>query len=95
MKRILSIIGVSAVVLIPVVAMAHNVGHLFLSDGTCVQIGSSREAPLVGQDKDQLDLIPSTPQDEYGASFAGVARDNLIFPGPCPAPPPLAVNVQE
>lgn len=75
----------------PVTAIAHNLGHLFLPDGTCLEIGSSREAPLVGPDGEQLDLIPETPlpRDEYGVSFVGAARDNLIFPGGCPvqAPP--------
>ena len=73
----------------PVTAIAHNVGHLFLPDGTCLEIGSAREAPLVGPDKEQLDLIPGTPlpRDEYGVSFVGAAGDNLIFPGGCPVQP--------
>jgi hypothetical protein len=73
----------------PAVAIAHNLGHLFLPDGRCLEIGSGREAPLVGPDKEQLDLIPGTPlpRDEYGVSFVGAARDNLIFPGACPVQP--------
>jgi hypothetical protein len=73
----------------PLPAIAHNLGHLFLPDGTCLEIASGREAPLVGRDKEQLDLIPETPlpRDEYGVSFVGAARDNLIFPGGCPVQP--------
>jgi hypothetical protein len=79
-------------VFVPMTAVAHNLAHLFLPDGTCVELGSGREAPFVGPDKEQLDLIPGTPlpRDEYGVSFVGVAEDNLIFPGACPLQPPPA-----
>ena len=92
MKRLLVVFaGLVAVVLIPVVVHAHNAGHLFLPDGSCVQIGSFKEAPSVGQDGEQLDLVPATPMDEFGVSFVGVTRDTPIFPGGCPASSP-AVN---
>ena len=70
----------------PGAAIAHNLAHLFLPDGTCLEIASAREAPLVGPDKEQLDLVPGTPlpRDEYGVSFVGAVGDNLIFPGACP-----------
>lgn len=29
-------------------ATAHNVGHFLLSDGSCPEIGSFKDAPLVG-----------------------------------------------
>ena len=92
MNRVVAFVGLSALILAPVVANAHNAGHLFLPDGSCVELGSFKEAPLVGPDNEQLDLIPTTRQDEYGVSFVGVAGDNLIFPGPCPAPPPTATT---
>jgi hypothetical protein len=79
-------------IFIPVTAVAHNLAHLFLPDGTCIELGSGREAPFVGPEKEQLDLILETPlpRDEYGVSFVGVARDNIIFAGACPVQPPTA-----
>lgn len=68
-------------------AQAHNAGHFFLPDGTCHAIGSFNDAPLVGADRTQLDLIPETPTtpfDEYGASFAAFQGNTPIFPGGCP-----------
>ena len=66
-------------------AGAHNAGHFFLPDGTCQQVGSFLPAPLVGRDKSQLDLIPATPQDEYGTSFAAFQGNTPLLPGGCPA----------
>lgn len=66
-------------------AAAHNAGHLTLPDGTCHEVGSFRHGPLVGADRTRLDLIPATPMDEYGASFAAFQGNNPILPGPCPA----------
>ena len=95
MKRLLAIsAGVLTLALMPLGVSAHNAGHLFLPDGTCVELGSNREAPLVGNDKDPLDLIPATPRDEYGVSFVGVSKDTPIFPGACPAPAPAADSGQ-
>jgi hypothetical protein len=77
-----------AVVALPAVAAAHNVGHVFLPDGTCLEVGSAREAPFVGQDRTQLDLVPGTPnppRDEYGTSFVGYWGNTPILPGRCPA----------
>ena len=72
---------------LPGPATAHNVGHISLPDGRCLALGSAREAPLVGQDRTQLDLVPSTPlpRDEYGVSFVGFWGNTSIRPGPCPA----------
>ena len=88
MKRILILAAILALILIPVVAMAHNAGHIFLPNGACLEIGSFREAPSVGPDGEQLDLLPDTPRDEFGVSFVGVDKDTPIFPGPCPAQAP-------
>ena len=90
MKRaVVVFVGLLAVILFPVVATAHNAGHLFLSDGTCVELGSFREAPIVGPDGTPLDLVPETPRDEFGVSFVGVGLSGQtpIFPGGCPAAP--------
>lgn len=68
-------------------AGAHNAGHFFLPDGSCHAIGSFRDAPTVGPDGHQLDLIPETPTtpfDEYGASFAAFQGGTPILPGGCP-----------
>ena len=86
MKRVFVVFaGLLAVMALPMVASAHNVGHIFLPDGTCMLIGSFREAPLVGQDRTQLDLAPETPNppfDEIGVSFVGHNGGTPIFPGP-------------
>jgi hypothetical protein len=79
-----------AVVAMPMIAAAHNLGHLSLPDGTCMEIGSGKEAPLVGPDHTQLDLIPRTPNppfDEYGVSFVGASGNTPIRPGRCPVAP--------
>ena len=78
------LIGVLAA---PVVANAHNLGHIFLPDGTCQEMGSGKDGPLVGQDRTKLDLVPETPnppRDEYGTSFVGFWGQTPIFPGRCP-----------
>jgi len=72
---------------LPALAAAHNLGHVFLPDGTCVEVGSAREAPLVGKDRAQLDLVPGTPnppRDEYGTSFVGYWGNTPVLPGRCP-----------
>lgn len=72
---------------LPGAAEAHNVGHIFRPDGTCQEVGSVKEAPLVGADRTQLDLVPETanpPRDEYGTSFVGYWGRTPIFPGRCP-----------
>jgi hypothetical protein len=72
---------------LPVAVNAQNVGHIFLPDGTCQKVGSVKEAPLVGADRTQIDLVPETanpPRDEYGTSFVGFWGRTPIFPGRCP-----------
>ena len=66
--------------------------HLIRPDGTCVNVGSSKDAPIVGAGNPnqspgfnpagQLDLIPG-PGDQYGARFAA-DHSPRILPGPCP-----------
>lgn len=89
MKRAVLIVASGfAFIVMPVVAAAHNAGHLTLPDGTCHEVGSFREAPRVGPDRTQLDLVPTTPNppfDEYGVSFVGHGGQTPISPGACPA----------
>jgi hypothetical protein len=84
MKRVIVVCaGLLAVLALPMVATAHNAGHIFLPDGTCLVIGSLRDAPLVGQERTQLDLAPETPNppfDEIGVSFVGHDGQTPIFP---------------
>jgi hypothetical protein len=96
MKKALGVIGAMGLILTPMVAMAHNAGHFTLPDGTCRQVGSSREAPLVGPDRTQLDLVPQTPlpRDEYGTSFVGFGGGTPLLPGPCPAVQPAAASAE-
>jgi len=81
---------------LPAVAAAHNVGHVFLPDGACLEVGSVKEAPLVGKDRTQLDLVPGTanpPRDEYGTSFVGYWGNTPILPGRCPVATGTASSV--
>ncbi len=60
-------------------ASAHNRAHIILPNGDCVLIGSLKSV-FPGPDKTtELDLVPSTPQDEIGTSF--VARMALLGQG--------------
>jgi len=69
----------------PGVAIAHNAGHIFRPDGSCLELGSFKHAPLVGADRTRLDLVPQTPRDEFGVSFVGYWDTTPTYPGPCPA----------
>ena len=79
--------GALAIVALPIIATAHNAGHIFLPDGSCQNLASGRHGPLVGQDKTPLDLMPETSRDEFGVSFVGASgRGNSpVLPGFCPA----------
>ena len=83
-------IALGAALALPTLAVAHNAGHILLADGSCLEVGSFRPAPLVGQDRTQLDLVPQTanpPRDEYGVSFVGFHGNTPIRPGACPVAP--------
>jgi hypothetical protein len=85
--RLAAVVSVGSLLLIAGTAQAHNAGHFYLPDGTCHEIGSFKDAPLVGADRAQLDLVPETPTvpfDEYGVSFVGYQGKTPIFPGGCP-----------
>jgi hypothetical protein len=70
-------------------ASAHNAGHIVLPDGSCLEVGSNKEAPIVAAPAPgdlvtgQLDLIPG-PRDQYGARFAANQGNTPILPGNCP-----------
>ena len=87
-RRLTIVVGTSAAFLACVgAAGAHNAGHLVLPDGSCHEVGSFRDAPLIGPSRQQLDLVPETPTtpfDEYGVSFVGFNGNTPIFPGGCP-----------
>jgi hypothetical protein len=81
--------AVAGLVALAAPASAHNAGHFWLPDGSCQQVGSFKDAPMVGPAgaKSQLDLVPETsnpPFDEYGTSFVGYHGQTPILPGPCP-----------
>jgi hypothetical protein len=84
----------AVVSLAPGLAAAHNSAHFFLPDGTCINVGSNREAPIVGAGNPnqspgfnpdgQLDLDHPNAGDQYGARWAANFSPTLL-PGPCPA----------
>ena len=69
-------------------ASAHNAGHIFI-DGRCLEVGSNKDAPLVGQGAPQnalgqLDLIYDPKNgvdvtDQYGARWAAI-QGNTHYP---------------
>ena len=63
-------------------ASPHNAGHLILPNGSCLEVGSFKEVHI-GPDGSLLDLIPATPPDEIGASFAAFQGNTRLLPGPC------------
>jgi hypothetical protein len=71
-------------------AFGHNAGHIVLPDGTCLEVGSNKDAPVVAESAPgdlatgQLDLILG-PGDQYGARFAANQGNTPILPGNCPA----------
>ncbi|HYZ89608.1 MAG TPA: hypothetical protein VE620_09960 [Myxococcales bacterium] len=71
-------------------ASGHNAGHIILPDGTCLDVGSNKEAPVVAAPAPgnlatgQLDLIPGSG-DQYGARFAATRGNTPILPGNCPS----------
>jgi hypothetical protein len=95
MKRsILVAAAAMATVTVPTgLARAHNAAHFFLPDGTCHEVGSNEDAPIVGDGNPnqspgsnnlpgQLDLIPGNG-DQYGARYAADQSPRLL-PGNCP-----------
>lgn len=93
-RSILVTIGVVAAISVPAgLAGAHNAAHIILPDGTCLEVGSNKDAPIVGAGNPnqspgsnnldgQLDLIPGNG-DQYGARFAA-DHSPVLLPGNCP-----------
>jgi hypothetical protein len=98
MNRIRLVVAVAATALVAVSpAWSHNAGHVFTGDGSCLNVGSFKDGPVVpeqnpnrntipGDDFGRLDLIPG-PGDQYGARYAadqGNAAPNGVWPAGCP-----------
>jgi hypothetical protein len=94
MRKLALLVAALVAAIGAVSASAHNAGHIYI-DGRCLEVGSSKEAPLVGQGAPQnalgqLDLIYD-PQngvdvsDQYGARWAAIQGSTPILPGNCPA----------
>jgi hypothetical protein len=77
-----------------VTASAHNAAHIYV-DGRCLEVGSFKDAPLVGRGAPQdalgeLDLIYDPRNgvdvsDQYGARLAAIKGQTPLLPGNCPA----------
>lgn len=85
-------LAIAASLLVVGIASAHNSGHIVFPDGTCLNVGSLKEAPFVSEsnphlntttDPGRLDLIPGRG-DQYGARFAAEQGNSRIEPGECP-----------
>ena len=88
-----AVTALAAVSLPTGLAGAHNAAHFFLPNGTCHNVGSNKDAPIVGDGNPnqspgsnnlpgQLDLIPGNG-DQYGARWAAEHSVTLL-PGECP-----------
>ena len=95
MKRsILVAVGALAVITVPVgLADAHNAAHFFLPDGTCHDVGSNKDAPIVGAGNpnqspglttcpDSSTWSPATATSTAPATRPTTAR--RLLPGNCP-----------
>lgn len=89
-KLVLSALGVglSAALILPIPASAHNAGHVILPSGDCVNVGgNSVQLPETAHapttPKGELDLIPG-PGDQFGARFAAEQGQSRVLPRPCP-----------
>ena len=85
-------LAITTSLLVVGIASAHNAGHIMLPDGTCLNVGSLKEAPFVSEsnphlntttDPGRLDLIPGRG-DQYGARFAAEQGNSRVEPGECP-----------
>ena len=78
---------------VPAAAGPRNAWRFYLPGGTCHEVGSNKDAPIVGagnpnqspgsnNQPGQLDLIPGSG-DQYGARWAAENSPRLL-PGNCP-----------
>jgi hypothetical protein len=65
-------------------ASPHNAGYVITGNGSCQEVGSNKEAPLVPEQNPnrnsttgQLDLIPG-PGDQYGARYAADQGNSAV-----------------
>ncbi len=90
-----AISGLAALSLAAGPAGAHNAAHIIFPDGTCLEVGSFKDAPIVGagnpnqspgsdNEPGQLDLIPGNG-DQYGARYAADQGNSRLLPGACPS----------
>jgi len=94
MRKLALLLATLAAALGTTSAAAHNAGHIYI-DGRCLEVGSNKEAPFVGQgapqtDEGQLDLIYDPKlgvdvSDQYGARWAATRGNTPILPSNCPA----------
>lgn len=90
------VLAIASSLLLAGIASAHNAGHFFLPDGTCLEVGSIKESPDVsgsnphviliikdGNVEWHLDLIDGSG-DQYGARYAADRGKTPILPGECP-----------
>ena len=81
--------AVGATLLFPLAASAHNAGHIILPSGKCLNVGAGNtvELPVQAQANTnaagELDLIPGTAGDEFGARFAAEQGNSRVLPRHC------------
>src|SRR4051794_36133209 len=85
------VLAVAAAAVVTATAGAHNAGHVILGDGTCIDVGSGKDAPFVSPnnphvntttDPGRLDLEPGNG-DQYGARFAADQGQSAVLPRWC------------
>lgn len=90
-KTLLVAAAIGALAVSAPAALAHNAGHVILNDGTCIDVGSGKDAPYVSTnnpnlntttDPGRLDLEPGSG-DQYGARFAADQGQTPIAPRWC------------
>src|SRR5512146_639546 len=91
MRRFAMLAGLVAALAAAAPVSAHNAGHVILPDGSCVDVGSGKNAPYVSPsnpnvntttDPGRLDLEPGSG-DQYGARFAADQGDSAVLPKFC------------
>ncbi|HWJ45383.1 MAG TPA: hypothetical protein VNR63_08340 [Gaiellaceae bacterium] len=91
MRKTIALAALAAGLVAAAPVSAHNAGHIILPDGTCVDVGSGKDAPMVPEqnpnrnasnEPGRLDLEPG-PGDQYGARFAADQGKTPILPKWC------------
>lgn len=82
--------SLSMSLIFPMRAVAHNAGHVTLPSGECVNVGGENTVHLPDSAQaytnaaGELDLIPTTAGDEFGARFAAEQGRSRVLPRSCP-----------